>query len=339
MKFIKVYYKVVLFTVIMAGCQHKSVPDISDIHVKPVIQRLDLALMQADTTHIDSAIQRLNRQFPRFFDFYLSAIAEIGHPADTNPRIIGGFHQYLSNVYTRQLFDSIKAKLHDISPFEKEFTQACQYYHYYFPKAPIPTAVIYADGFSYSAVTPNDSIVGLAAEMYLGENFNIYTRLPDPLPHYITRMCKPAYMARNAMYDIATADYPFDEEGRNMLEIMINNGKLLYFLQQVMPHTSDTILSTFSQKQLAFCTRNESEFWKFFVKENLLYNANSKDISKYIHPGPECITPDCQPYNLGTWIGWQIIQKYMDKNPKVTLPDLMRMNNAQYILQQSGYRP
>jgi uncharacterized protein YjaZ len=45
------------------------------------------------------------------------------------------------------------------------------------------------------------------------------------------------------------------------------------------------------------------------------------------------------PGRLGTWLGWQIVESYMSKNPKATLTDLMKINNYQKMLEASGYRP
>jgi hypothetical protein len=45
------------------------------------------------------------------------------------------------------------------------------------------------------------------------------------------------------------------------------------------------------------------------------------------------------PGRLGTWLGWQIVESYMNKNPKVSLSDLMKDSNYQKMLEESGYRP
>jgi hypothetical protein len=45
------------------------------------------------------------------------------------------------------------------------------------------------------------------------------------------------------------------------------------------------------------------------------------------------------PGRLGTFIGWQIVKGYMEKNDKLGLKDLMNEENFQKILENSGYRP
>jgi hypothetical protein len=41
----------------------------------------------------------------------------------------------------------------------------------------------------------------------------------------------------------------------------------------------------------------------------------------------------------GKWLGWQIVRKFMDENPKVQPSDLFNMDDAQIILNRSGYKP
>ena len=71
-------------------------------------------------------------------------------------------------------------------------------------------------------------------------------------------------------------------------------------------------------------------------------NSKAIKIQKYIAEAP--FTPgigeksDSAP-KLGIWTGWQIVKKYMDKNPELTLQQLMHENDAQKILNESKYKP
>jgi len=48
--------------------------------------------------------------------------------------------------------------------------------------------------------------------------------------------------------------------------------------------------------------------------------------------------PDVSPGNIGQWVGWQIIQKYVAKNPSVTPEQLMR-TKAKDIFDETKYKP
>ena len=63
--------------------------------------------------------------------------------------------------------------------------------------------------------------------------------------------------------------------------------------------------------------------------------------SSYVNNGPTSTgMPPESPGNIGSWIGWQIIKKYMHQHPEKKLLDILNdKNDAQTFLRESGYRP
>jgi hypothetical protein len=49
--------------------------------------------------------------------------------------------------------------------------------------------------------------------------------------------------------------------------------------------------------------------------------------------------PTESPGKIGAWIGWQIVNKFMDKHPEVTLDSLLKINDAVKVLEGSSYKP
>ena len=49
--------------------------------------------------------------------------------------------------------------------------------------------------------------------------------------------------------------------------------------------------------------------------------------------------PPESPGNTGSWLGWKIVQKFMQENPTYTLKSLMQETDAQKILTLSKYKP
>ena len=62
--------------------------------------------------------------------------------------------------------------------------------------------------------------------------------------------------------------------------------------------------------------------------------------NKFIGESPNVyeISEKC-PGRIGAWLGWEIVKKYMDKNPEVSIVDLMNDTDAHRIFQMSGYKP
>ena len=120
---------------------------------------------------------------------------------------------------------------------------------------------------------------------------------------------------------------------------MVEKGKRMYLLDKLMPETEDTLKTGYTKKQLEGCYENEGLIWNFFLTNNLLNNNEPGVVKNYIGESPN--TPEFgegAPGNIGMFVGWQIVKKYMDKNSSVTLQTLMQ-TDARKIYEESKYRP
>jgi hypothetical protein len=174
--------------------------------------------------------------------------------------------------------------------------------------------------------------------MYLGANCKYYPALG--LPKYKMNNMRKEYVVSDAMKGWIQSDYPIDESKKDFLSHIIYYGKLLYFQDVILPEAPDTIKMGYTATQLSWCQKNESSIWAFFISQKLLYNAGYTDYHKFINEGPSTNGfPKESPSLLGNWIGWQIVRKYMDENPGVTVKQLFLEQNAQKILTDSKYKP
>ena len=113
-------------------------------------------------------------------------------------------------------------------------------------------------------------------------------------------------------------------------------------MDAVMPEISDTLKIGYTKEQLNWCKEYESGIWAYFIENNLLYESDYLKIQKYLAEAP--FTPGIGEKSnsapkLGIWTGWQIVKKYMNKNPELSLQHLMLEENAQKILTESKYKP
>jgi uncharacterized protein YjaZ len=62
------------------------------------------------------------------------------------------------------------------------------------------------------------------------------------------------------------------------------------------------------------------------------------EISKWVNDGPFTSgLPQESPSRVGIWIGWQMVKQYMEKNPSLTIPQLMDFEDVSVIL--NNYKP
>ena len=111
-------------------------------------------------------------------------------------------------------------------------------------------------------------------------------------------------------------------------------------MDAMLPDTHDSIKIGFTKEQLDFCKKNEAHIWSLFIDKNLLFSTEQSKYLKYINEGPTTNgLPKESPAMLGVWVGWQVVKKYMNDNPTITLKQLMEEKDSQKILTKSKYKP
>ncbi len=121
---------------------------------------------------------------------------------------------------------------------------------------------------------------------------------------------------------------------------MIEKGKAWWLLDKFLPTTADSVKTGYTQDQLDWCAANEGLIWTYILKNENLYSVDPSTIQVYIGEGPftQGFSQELSPGNIGQWIGWQIVKKYADNNPKASIQDIMTASGKK-ILDEAKYRP
>jgi hypothetical protein len=331
---------IIITIMLFSGCTYnKNHVDISGINVTLKVQRLDRDMFQIDSTNFNTQIAIIKKKYGDFFPFYCEQISLLGKP-DTLQRFRDSLLSFLHDSYIKEVYDSAENKFGDFNKQKTDIETGLKYLKYYFPRTKTPTTlIIYIGGFSLGAFTYNDNVIALGLDMYLGNKLELYQRVSN-LPQFVIRRLKPEYITPNAIRVTITGLFNFNSEGKKLIDNMIYNGKIMYAMDKILPDLPDTINTGYTEHQLAWCNYNEAEIWKYFIGENLLFNTNENDYITYVTDGPTTSgMPQESPGNLGSWVGWQIVKKYMERFPNTTLPQLMAITNSQQILDGSHYKP
>jgi hypothetical protein len=79
--------------------------------------------------------------------------------------------------------------------------------------------------------------------------------------------------------------------------------------------------------------------WDLFVQNNFLQTTDNNIIKNYIGDSPKTQElGEAAPGNIGSFAGWQIVKKYAQKNPKLSLQQLMD-TDVETIFQEAKYKP
>jgi gliding motility-associated lipoprotein GldB len=333
--------KPVLFTLIFASvlmaCNRNPLKvDISNCKKNIEIVRFDNDLFSIQLKDTLKEISELSNKYPGFFDLFTYRIIRIGGVGDEE------FTKLLASFVTDTMILNVKniaeKKFSDFKKTEKQLNKAFKYYQYHFPKKELPTVYVYISGFNQSVVTA-ENIIGISLDKYLGRDCRYYKQLSTAPQYKILNMRKEKIVS-DVAYAWASAEFGDKNEATNLIGNMIHQGKLMYFVDALLPDTPDSLKIGYTTKQFEFCINNEAEMWQYLVEKKMLFSNKRMDIIRYINDGPTTSGfPRESPARAGIWIGWQIVRQYMKKFPETTLKQLMKNNDYQQILNDSEYLP
>ncbi|VAW16016.1 hypothetical protein MNBD_BACTEROID01-1004 [hydrothermal vent metagenome] len=336
MKYLKNIAFVFFIPAIFYSCNRGRLNvDVSNINIGLEIKRLDKSLFELDTTDIKTGLAELKKEYGEFFDIFTYKMISIGG-ANTP-----GYYELAKKFITDTMILNVKkmvdSEFKDFSETGKSLDNAFRHYKYYFPGKDIPAIYTCISGFNQSVVVAKN-IIGLSLDNYLGPDCLYYSRLG--LPQYKQQKMYKGKIAADAMYAWGATEFEKKGEGTHLLDYMIHEGKLMYFLDAMLPDVHDSVKIGYTKKQLEWCKDNEAQMWDFLVENKKLYISGRMDIKRIIGDAPYTNGfPIESPGKAGVWVGWQIVRQFMEKNPDVTLPELMEMEDSQGILNASAYFP
>lgn len=320
------------------GCHFgdsKNIPNVSGIDVQWSLQRFDHDLFSLDTNYIEAGMGALASQYPDFLPFFLH---EIAHD-QTNPKEtpLDAMQGFVKATQVRRLNDSCQAVFNDLGWLKKELTQQFRFYKYYFPQRQTPRVVTAVTEFISDAYAVNDTLVMIGLDMFLGENFSGYN--PDFFPQYIRRQFRQEYIPSKVALALSSRVMGAPP-GDRIIDHMINNGKILYLVDCLVPLAPDSMKMGYTQAQIDGCYSNEQEVWARLLEMNVLYEPLSSKNQKIVMPSPAADNVFQEaPGEIGNWLGWQIVKAYMKRYPETTLQQLAELRDAQQLLEKARYRP
>ncbi|HWA07070.1 MAG TPA: hypothetical protein VG961_11030 [Ignavibacteria bacterium] len=310
---------------------------VDDIH----IVRFDQALFETGGESPELHLQKIASRYPDIFKAY--AENYWGLFATDSTQSINVFDSLnilvVSNEWMKRLYDSVQHVYPNMDDVEADLKQAVKYYRYYFPDSILPQFYTYVGPFAYWAMI-DDKTLGIELDMFMGEHFGYYGNFENNLPQYITVRCNREYIVANAMETLINGVVPGKGADATLLDEMITRGKILYYLDLMLPDTPDSIKIGYTKKQVEWCYDNEDEIWKYMVGEDLLFSKKTDHFKKYLEEAPTSVgMPDEAPGRVAVWVGWQIVRAYMKEHSEKTLQQLFYEMDGLQLLKESGYDP
>jgi hypothetical protein len=225
---------------------------------------------------------------------------------------------------------------------EKQLQGQLKYIKYYFPQYHLPPKyVAFIGPFDGPGVAMTQYTLAIGLQSYAGKNFSFYLtgKGQDLYPQYISRRFEPEYITANCISAIAEDIFPDSSDGRPLIEQMVTKGRYWWLMSRLMPDAPDSIRMGYTKAQLDWCAGNEAAIWNFFLQGTDLFTLDPDVIKNFIGEGPKTLgMPDGSPGNIGAWVGWQIVKKYVSDHSGLTLTEVMRLP-VRVLFEQSKYKP
>jgi hypothetical protein len=346
----KIMLAFVFATTLLACNNSNSTPDVSNIKVPLSTLRFEKDLFALDSNKLDEGLTALQKKYPDFFSDYIEKM--IGIDGDMIQRgeaskMIQSFCDSYKTVY-----DSTRKVFTDFTPYENEIKKGLQFVKYYFPNYKLPTKIITfvapldasfktSFGLQGDVNIVNSGVIGVGLQLHLGSQFSFYQSEQGQqlYPTYISNRFDASNIASNCIKNIIDDLYPEKLEDKTMVQQMVEKGKRLFLLSKLLPNEEDYKLIGYTKAQMKDCIDHEASIWNLFIQNSFLQTIDNSVIKNYIGESPKTQElGEASPGNIGTFAGWQIVKKYMSKNNKTTLPQLMEMDNDA-LFAQAKYKP
>ena len=252
------------------------------------------------------------------------------------------FNEIADRIYSlnqheamQELYQAVADTFKDLSDLRQELSYAFSYLKHHYPDFTPPQVITLITGMDADIYVSKELVV-ISLDCFLGDEAKWKPQLPD----YMLYTYHPTYIASKIIAALSFYFNTSDKDDNTLLNDMLYQGKAYYFTKMLLPHVSETILLGYTPTQMEDTTENKRIVWQHFIDNELLYTTNHIKKKKYLSPRPFTaeIGTGC-PGNIGGWLGFEIIKKYMKHHTEITLPELMQDTNSQLIFKQAKYKP
>lgn len=268
-----------------------------------------------------------------FYPTYLMDILRV--PADSGATL--SLYRFSGQPHWKELQDEISKTWPNTKLADEQLNRAFGRFKTLLPLKPTPGIHYYNSGFNVG-IWPDTNMIGIGMEWYLGKSNRLVKQLPSEFPQYQRDNMEPQFLATDAVKGWLLFNYYKPQYAKNLLEYISFYGKVFYAAQAALAPIQDTVLFSYTKKQMEWCFDQERRVWKEMVDNDLLYSADQNVMARMTSDGP--FTPgfpqDGAPM-AGCYIGYRMVADYMKKNPDTKLEDLFTKVTGDEILK--AYKP
>lgn len=297
--------------------------------------RFEQLLCQSKESESSALVDSLLKKYPIFTEVFFDQVI---FPENTTSITLNNLiRNYCEAPAIQHLIDTTQFLFPDLKDLENNLARAFGYFHYYFPERPVPEVFTYVSEFGIGTFTVDTKVLAIGLDFFLGKDYPYYD--PAVFPVYLKRTMTPEYMLPKTIQALAQVLLAPVTTG-NLLDYMIFNGKVLYLTSRFLPDEPMYLLNLYTPEQMKWTEENELNIWSYLLDLGYFYESDQRKFKKFVDPGPGSPgLPQEAPSRVANWIGYRIVESYMNLHPEVSLQELASNTDFQSIMDQSNYKP
>ncbi len=335
-----------------SGCREEKDADVRGDLVDIDVTRVDSlmygfarAIRIEDSLRLGEAYQRFVEPELDFFAAYL-----LLPPQMQNTPVIRD--SFLTSMLARGLRDSILYALLDtvrqVFPYDQDLAiqiaAPLTRLRRLFPDINIPRFTTHVNGYPPQAdwrmvdqVVSFPGIISFGLHYFMGKDWPFY---PAGVYEYQRKRFEPDNMDV-ALVEVISEEFipPLSQtEEIPLVHRVVRAGMKQQMMHQLLPYTPDSVLLRYSSDQMEWARNFESANFKLLMQH--FFETDSKYERDYI--SDKAFTSELSRESaprLGEYVGWRMVESYLERHPGVTLPELIEITDYEAIMRESGYKP
>ena len=318
-----------IFSLVSCNKKNQCIPhpDTSETNIDLTVDRLELEVLEVNTKEELSVFLNSN---PAFKEFFLDASR---YPNED--LLLNNYSNLIKNSGIDTVYEETRQVFTDFRDMEQAFRDAFSLIKYYYPEFYPPKIQTAITGLIHDHYV-SDSVIIIGLDYFIGESATYRPMMPD----YIKNRFRKEAILPNTILLMSNKYNKTNLQDNTLLADMIYYGKAYYFTKQILPCTPDSLIIGYSSEDMRNAERGKEIIWANFIENQSLFETSHIIKDKFISERPKTfeIGENC-PGRIGRWVGWQIVKTYMEKNPDVSLNELMNNSNAQEVFNLAKYKP
>lgn len=326
----------IVLLALFAACGSDPEVDVRNVQLDLRIERLDHKLFQASPNEMADVSREAYAKHGEFYRIYVEDILQ-GAQLEA-PDLPIFLNLFVNDPDWREAQAAVDSVLGDLEPQRRAFELAFKRLKVLFPDSLTPRVIAFNSGYNYG-IFPTDSVLGVGLEWFIGSDHPVIGLLaPTAFPQYVKDRMQPDMLVPSAMKGWLLVHYTKPMGGGDLLENLVEVGKIMTLLDALLPEVDPPLKFAFSAEQLAWCEAHEAEIWKELVNRDVLFSKRAADIGRLMNDGPFTNgMPRESPGHIGEWIGYRMVQAYRRSKPKLSFAQLLAEDDPRAVLK--AYKP